>query len=42
MSLDYQAERERIVARYPFFRSTYFERRMLFERTVDVRQRVAA
>lgn len=31
MVLDYQAERERIVQRYPFFRSTFFERRALFD-----------
>ena len=32
MTLDYLANRDRVNARYPFFRSTYFERRMLFER----------
>ena len=32
MSVDYPSVRERILARYPFFRSTFFERRMLFER----------
>jgi N-acyl-L-homoserine lactone synthetase len=32
MTLDYFAERERVNQRYPFFRSTFFERRMLFER----------
>ena len=30
MSLDYFAMKERVHQRYPFFRSTYFERRMLF------------
>jgi hypothetical protein len=28
--------------RYPFFRSNSFERRMLFERNVEMRQRSAA
>jgi hypothetical protein len=32
MTLDYFAERERVNRRYPFFRSTLFERRMMFER----------
>jgi len=32
MGLDYPTARERVHQRYPFFRSTYFERRMLFER----------
>jgi hypothetical protein len=32
MTLDYFAERERVNRRYPFFRSTFFERRMMFER----------
>lgn len=32
MMLHYPPARERIVDRYPFFRSTLFERRMLFER----------
>lgn len=32
MTLHYPSERARIVQRYPFFRSTLFERRMLFER----------
>ncbi len=31
MMLDYKAERDRVHARYPFFRSSAFERRMLFE-----------
>ena len=42
MTLDYGAARERVHRRYPFFRSTYFERRMLFERGVDAAQRSAA
>ena len=42
MTLDYREARERVHRRYPFFRSTYFERRMLFERNVEVRQRSAA
>lgn len=32
MAADYLAVRERIFARYPYFRSSQFERRMLFER----------
>ena len=31
MSLDYLASRDRVQQRYPFFRSTFFERRMLFD-----------
>ena len=31
MSLDYLASRDRVHQRYPFFRSTFFERRMLFD-----------
>lgn len=42
MSLRYPPARNRIVQRYPFFRSTYFERRMLFERHLEVPQRAAA
>jgi hypothetical protein len=32
MAADYLSVREKIFERYPFFRSSYFERRMLFER----------
>jgi hypothetical protein len=32
MKLDYREARDRVHARHPAFRSTYFERRMLFER----------
>lgn len=32
MTLDYPAARDNVHYRYPFFRSTVFERRMLFER----------
>ena len=32
MALDYAQARERVPQRYPFFRSTFFERRMLFGR----------
>lgn len=32
MVLDYYAKREYVLRRYPFFRSSVFERRMLFER----------
>ena len=42
MSLDYRSARERVYRRYPFFRSTYFERRMLFERGLELTQRSAA
>lgn len=41
MILDFPAAREQIIRRYPFFRSTLFERRMLFERPAQ-RQRAAA
>lgn len=36
------AARMQVVARYPFFRSTVFERRMLFERPAAARRAVAA
>jgi hypothetical protein len=42
MALDYRGARERVHRRYPFFRSTYFERRMLFERNVEMPQRSTA
>ncbi len=42
MTLDYKEARDRVHRRYPFFRSNYFERRMLFQRTADVAQRSAA
>lgn len=42
MTLDYPAVREPVHRRYPFFRSTYFERRMLFERPADVMGRSVA
>lgn len=42
MTLDYRAARERVYRRYPFFRSSQFERRMLFERNRKVPQRSAA
>jgi|EndMetStandDraft_2_1072991.scaffolds.fasta_scaffold68351_2 hypothetical protein len=43
MTLDYQDARDRVHARHPFFRTTYFERRMLFERPADAAlQRTAA
>ncbi|MBX6425056.1 MAG: hypothetical protein IRZ09_03935 [Variibacter sp.] len=41
MVLDYPAMRDRVHERYPFFRSTVFERRMLFERFREA-PRVAA
>lgn len=33
MAVDYPAMRERVFERYPYFRSSYFERRKLFERS---------
>jgi hypothetical protein len=42
MSLNYPEARETIVRRHPFFRSTLFERRMLFERVDQAAQRSAA
>jgi N-acyl-L-homoserine lactone synthetase len=39
MGLEYPAAKEKVHQRYPFFRSTYFERRMLFERDLHQRQR---
>jgi len=36
MAADYRAVRDRIYQRYPYFRSTLFERRMLFERRHSV------
>ncbi|HEY0441288.1 MAG TPA: hypothetical protein VGD36_14545 [Xanthobacteraceae bacterium] len=41
MTLDYRAQKERVHQRYPFLRSTFFERRMLFERG-PVQQSAAA
>lgn len=32
MAIDFPSMREKVFARYPFLRSSYFERRMLFER----------
>ncbi len=42
MVLDYHAQKENVHRRYPFFRSTFFERRMLFERPADVSRPAAA
>jgi N-acyl amino acid synthase FeeM len=42
MALDYREARERVHRRYPFFRSNYFERRMLFERNIEMQHRSAA
>ena len=36
MSLHYRSEANQLVQRYPFFRSSLFERRMLFERPVSL------
>lgn len=41
MMIDYPAVRDWVHRRYPFFRSTAFERRMLFERGDAVAQRTA-
>jgi hypothetical protein len=35
MAIDFPSMREKVFARYPFLRSSYFERRMLFERNSD-------
>jgi N-acyl-L-homoserine lactone synthetase len=42
MALDYALARERVVQRRPFFRSTVFERRMLFARAPALARRSAA
>jgi hypothetical protein len=43
MALDYSMARERVIDRHPFFRSTVFERRMLFGRApAEVALRSAA
>ena len=43
MAVDYAMARERVPQRYPFFRSTFFERRMLFGRApAAVAMRTAA
>ena len=39
MTLDYVAMKERVRQRYPFFRSTFFERRMLFDVAAMTRSR---
>ncbi|HET6838114.1 MAG TPA: hypothetical protein VFH41_00085 [Bradyrhizobium sp.] len=35
MAVDYPTMRDKVFARYSYFRSSYFERRMLFERSSD-------
>jgi hypothetical protein len=35
MGVDFHAKREKVFQRYPIFRSTFFERRMLFERRLE-------
>src|SRR5262245_13814088 len=42
MALDYQLARERLVRGQPFFRSTVFERRMLFGRSTALARQSAA
>ena len=39
MSLEYEPMKERVRHRYPFFRSTFFERRMLFDVAAMARSR---
>ena len=34
MAVNFPAMREKVFARYPYFQSTFFERRMLFERNL--------
>jgi hypothetical protein len=38
MALDYAVARERVLQRYAFFRSTFFERCMLFARSQPAAQ----
>jgi hypothetical protein len=38
LAIDFPSMREKVFARYPYLRSTYFERRMLFERREPVPQ----
>ena len=42
MALDYASGKDRVLQRHPFFRSTHFERRMLFAPYADARLRPAA
>lgn len=42
MMVDAHTEREHILRRYPIFRSTQFEKRMLFERPTQIAKRTAA
>jgi hypothetical protein len=35
MAVDFPAMRDKVFARYPYLRSSYFERRMLFQRSAD-------
>jgi N-acyl amino acid synthase FeeM len=42
MVLDYYRQKEDVHRRYPFFRSTVFERRMLFERPAEAARRAAS
>jgi hypothetical protein len=42
MMVDHHAERDNIARRYPFFRSTLFEKRMLFERPTQMAQQLTA
>jgi N-acyl amino acid synthase FeeM len=42
MCLDYRAAKDAVQRRYPFFRSNHFERRMLFERDLNMTMRTAA
>jgi hypothetical protein len=40
MAVDFHAKRDKVFARYPIFRSTFFERRMLFERQAEPNERI--
>lgn len=40
MAVDYPSMREKVFARYPYLHSSYFERRMLFERNAECSQQV--
>jgi hypothetical protein len=42
MACDYPARRDQVLRRYPFFRSAFFERRMLFARHAQAPRRSAA
>jgi hypothetical protein len=41
MTMNYAEAADQVHQRYPFFRSTFFERRMLFERGLPLFERAA-